>query len=86
MTENATDRPELFHRIAERESARARRRVAELALEVAFRNVEFEGHARALAGRGGNGETPALWDGGRLHVGLPAVLAALDALAGRSSS
>jgi hypothetical protein len=74
---------ELFHRIHEPDSAAARRRVAELGLleRVSFRNVDFESHRAALATLGG-GETPALWDGARLHVGLAAVTAALDALAG----
>ncbi len=74
--------PELFHRIAEQESAAARRRTVELGLAdvVAFRNVDFESHAAALAERGG-GRTPALWDGTRLHVGLDAVVAALQGLA-----
>jgi hypothetical protein len=47
---------------------------------VAFRNVEFPSHRDALAAHGG-GETPALWDGARLHAGTEAVLAALDAIA-----
>ncbi|HYG68624.1 MAG TPA: DUF2804 family protein, partial [Anaeromyxobacteraceae bacterium] len=69
---------ELFHRIAEPESATARRAVGELGLgdRVAFRNVEFASHAEALAAHGG-GTTPALWDGAVLHAGLEAVLAAL---------
>jgi hypothetical protein len=75
-------RPELFHRIAEQESAAARRRTVELGLAdvVAFRNVDFESHGAALAERGGE-RTPALWDGTRLHVGLDAVVAALQGLA-----
>ncbi len=77
-----TPRPELFHRIAEQESAAARRRTVELGLAdvVAFRNVDFESHGAALAARGGE-RTPALWDGTRLHVGLDAVVAALQGLA-----
>jgi hypothetical protein len=72
---------ELFHRIPEAESAAARTRAAELGLldRVEFRNVDFESHRDALAARGG-AATPALWDGERLHVGLAAVRAALDAL------
>jgi len=78
----AGERAELFHRIAEPDSAAARRRVSELALSgrVEFRNVDFESHRAALAARGG-AATPALWDGARLHAGRDAVLAALDALA-----
>ncbi len=75
-------RAELFHRIAEQESAQARRRTVELELAdaVTFRNVDFESHRVALAERGGE-RTPALWDGTRLHVGRDAVLAALQQLA-----
>jgi hypothetical protein len=71
---------ELFHRLTEPDSAAARRAVAALGLEarVSFRNVEFPSHAAALAAHGG-AETPALWDGTRLHVGLAAVRAALGA-------
>ena len=77
-------RAELFHRIAERDSAVARRRATDLDLlgRVEFRNVDFDSHRAALAARGGS-ETPALWDGDRLHVGVDAVVAALDALARR---
>jgi len=73
---------ELFHRVSEPDSAEARRRVLALGLEgrVAFRNVEFPSHRDALAARGG-GDTPALWDGARLHAGAAAVLAALAAAA-----
>ncbi len=76
---------DLFHRLAERDSASARRLVAALGLDgrVAFRNVAFDSHRDALAARGG-GETPALWDGVRLHVGLRDVRAALERAAGRS--
>jgi hypothetical protein len=72
---------ELFHRIAEPDSAAARRRAGELGLHdrVAFRNVEFDTHRVALAAKGGDA-TPALWDGAALHVGREAVLAALEAL------
>jgi hypothetical protein len=48
---------------------------------VALRNVHFESHAAALAGHGG-GRVPALWDGARLHEGLAATVAALEAAAG----
>lgn len=75
---------ELFHRLSEPDSARARRLVTALGLidRVAFRNVAFESHRAALAKRGG-GATPALWDGERLHVGTGPVRAALAAVAGR---
>jgi hypothetical protein len=73
---------ELFHRLAEPASAAARKLVLELGLQarVDFRNIEFDSHRDALAARGG-AATPALWDGARLHVGLEAVRAALEAAA-----
>jgi hypothetical protein len=69
---------ELFHRIAEPESAAARVLVRDLDLlgAVEFRNVAFDSHRAALAAHGG-GRTPALWDGARLHEGLGAIRAAL---------
>ncbi len=74
---------ELFHRLAEPESAAARTLVRELGFleRVSFRNVAFDEHRDALAGRGG-GATPALWDGERLHEGLAAIRAALRAARG----
>ena len=76
-------RPELFHRLAEEDSASVRRRATELGVigSIGLRNVEFESHRAALAGHGG-GRTPALWDGVRLHEGREAVEAALGRLAG----
>jgi hypothetical protein len=73
---------ELFHRLTEPDSAAARTLVGELGLfeAVTFRNVFFDSHAAALAAHGG-GETPALWDGAALHVGLAAVRARLAAAA-----
>jgi hypothetical protein len=75
---------ELFHRLAEPGSAEARRLVVALGLEgrVGFRNVGFAAHRAALVALGGDA-TPALWDGVRLHEGLPAVREALAALARR---
>lgn len=75
---------ELFHRLAEPDSAQARRLVADLGLldAVAFRNVAFDSHAAALAAHGGDA-TPAIWDGARLHVGLPSLRTVLAAAAGR---
>jgi len=72
--------PELFHRLAEPESAAARTLVRDLGLldRVTFRNVAFDSHRDALAARGGS-RTPALWDGARLHEGLDAIRAALAA-------
>jgi hypothetical protein len=73
---------ELFHRLAEPDSAAARSLVRDLGLldVVTFRNVAFDSHAAALASLGG-GATPALWDGTRLHEGLAAVRSALAAAA-----
>lgn len=75
---------ELFHRLAEPDSASARRLVADLGLAevVEFRNVAFDSHRDALAVHGG-GRTPALWDGARLHEGLEAVRSALAGVARR---
>ena len=75
-------RPELFHRIAEEDSAAARRRAGALGLfgAVEFSNVDYEEHRAALEAKGGR-TTPSLWDGVRLHVGRDAVIAALEALA-----
>ncbi len=74
--------PELFHRIAEPDSAAARQLVVALGLAdaIEFRNVAFDAHRDALAALGG-GATPALWDGARLHAGLGAVRAALEEMA-----
>lgn len=76
---------ELFHELAGPDSAAARRLVLERGLRglVDFRNVFYEEVARDLASRGGTA-VPALWDGERLHVGLPAIEAALAALASPS--
>ncbi len=75
---------ELFHSLAEPESAEARRLVRELGLldAVTFRNVAFESHRAALAALGG-GRTPAMHDGDRLHEGLDAIGTVLRARAGR---
>jgi hypothetical protein len=73
---------ELFHRLAEPDSAAARVLARDLGLleRLELRNVAFDSHRDALRARGG-GATPALWDGARLHGGLAAVEAALRSLA-----
>jgi hypothetical protein len=76
-----TDSPapfELFHRIADRSSAKVRRFIVDHALEplVRFRNVEYDEPQRDLTVRGGT-EVPALWDGARLVVGAEAIVARL---------
>jgi len=72
---------ELFHRLAEPESAAARTLVRHLGLleAVQFRNVAFDSHRDALAAHGG-AATPALWDGERLHEGVAAIREALAAV------
>lgn len=76
---------ELFHALAEPDSGAARRAVLDLGLKarVSFRNVFYAEVQSDLAARGGSPErVPALWDGERLHQGLPAVKAALERLRG----
>jgi len=72
---------ELFHRIADRPSAVARRYVVDHCLEdrVRFRNVFFEEAEAAWREHGGQ-TTPALWDGVHLHQGAEAVVARLQAV------
>ncbi|WP_043710070.1 hypothetical protein [Corallococcus macrosporus] len=72
---------ELFHRIVDAPSARARRYIVDFALEdrVRFRNVAFD-EAEADWRRLGGHTTPALWDGTRLHQGAQAVMARLQAV------
>lgn len=69
---------ELFHALADPESAAARRLVRDLGLQeqVTFRNVGFDSHRAALAAAGG-ARTPALLEGERLHEGVDAIRAAL---------
>jgi hypothetical protein len=74
---------ELFHALEQPDSAAARRAVMELGVKasVDFRNVFYEEAAADLLARGGSlARLPALWDGERLHEGLPAVQRALAAI------
>jgi hypothetical protein len=73
---------ELYHRLAEPDSAAACDGYATFRKSTAPRSPSSRTSLRAaeLAARGG-GDTPALWDGARLHVGLEAVRAALSAAA-----
>ncbi|MBJ6763644.1 hypothetical protein JGU66_22980 [Myxococcaceae bacterium JPH2] len=80
---------ELFHRIADPQSATARRFVTDHQLEdrVRFRNLtypEVEADWRKLGGQ----SSPALWDGTHLHQGAEAVVARLMAVVnlGRDAS
>ncbi|MBU8897989.1 hypothetical protein DRW03_32540 [Corallococcus sp. H22C18031201] len=80
---------ELFHRIADPQSATARRFVTDHQLEdrVRFRNLtypEVEADWRRLGGQ----SSPALWDGTHLHQGAEAVVARLLAVVnlGRDAS
>ncbi len=72
---------ELFHRIADPGSAKARRFIVDYALHerVRFRNLHYEEVERDWAARGGT-ETPALWDGERLFQGTDAVISKLQQL------
>jgi hypothetical protein len=76
---------ELFHRIPDAASARARRCVTELALEqqVRFRNLAYAEVEHDFELRGGK-VAPALWVDGHLIQGVEAVLERLRALAGAS--
>ena len=69
---------ELFHSLADPESAAVRRRLGELELfdRVELRNVHFDSHREAFESHGGK-TLPALWDGRELHEGREAVLNAL---------
>ena len=73
---------ELFHTLADPESAAVRRRMGELELfdRVELRNVHFDSHREAFESHGGK-SLPALWDGRVLHEGREAVLAELARLA-----
>lgn len=65
---------ELFHDIAEAESARVRRFIVEHGHKdrVSFRNVSSDEARADFVARGGT-TTPALWDGERLVTGEEAI-------------
>jgi hypothetical protein len=69
---------ELFHDIAQAESAAVRRFVVEHGHKerVSFRNVSYDEARADFTARGGT-TTPALWDGERLIVGRDAIAARL---------
>jgi hypothetical protein len=69
---------ELFHVIAEADSAAARKLVVTRSLErvVRFRNLTYPEVQEDFTARLGT-VTPAVWDGERLHQGLDAVTAVL---------
>ena len=77
---------ELFHAIGDAASAAARKQVRTSGLEgrVRFRNIYYPEVKKDFQARGGS-ELPALWDGAKLIQGGPAVVAALAALASRTS-
>lgn len=72
---------ELFHRIGEPGSARARQFVTRFGLEsrVRFRNLVYPEVERDFELRGGR-ISPALWGGGKLSEGAEAVLTRLQSL------
>jgi hypothetical protein len=69
---------ELFHRIADEDSAAARRAIVErgLADDTDFRNLHYAEAEADFRARGGS-RIPALWDGQRLIEGLQAILEAI---------
>ena len=73
---------ELFHRIADADSAQVRRYVSEqgLAERVRFRNLHYPEAEADFIARGGR-RPPALWDGACLAHGASAVIGRLRELA-----
>jgi hypothetical protein len=71
---------ELFYTIADADCATARRAVlaSPLRRRVRFRNLHYAEVREDFERRGGH-TMPALWDGERLHQGLDAVRAAVEA-------
>jgi hypothetical protein len=74
---------QLFHQIADKDSAAARKFVTERSLEgrIQFRNTFYEEVVADLKAHGGTA-APALWDGKVLSQGLEAVLKRLGELTG----
>jgi len=70
---------ELFHDIAQPESAAVRRFIVEHGHKerVSFRNVSYDEARADFIARGGT-TTPALWDGEHLVVGEAAIVARLS--------
>jgi hypothetical protein len=72
---------ELFYIIADTDCAAARKAAMADGVreKVSFRNLDYPEVAADFAARGGT-HLPAIWDGERLHEGLPAVLEGLTRL------
>lgn len=70
---------ELFHELADPESARVRRYVTDRRLKprVSFRNVIYPEVQADLTARGGR-QAPALWDGATLVTGADAIIERLS--------
>ncbi len=70
---------ELFHDIAQAESAAVRRFIVEHGHKerVSFRNVSYDEARADFVARGGT-RTPALWDGVHLVVGEAAIMSRLS--------
>jgi hypothetical protein len=70
---------ELFHDIAQAESATVRRFIVEHGhkADVSFRNVSYDEVRADLVAHGGT-TTPALWDGAQLFVGEAAIVGRLS--------
>ena len=73
---------ELYHRIADEDSAAARREIVALGLaeSIRFRNLAYDEVATDFRAHGGT-RVPALWNGEQLVEGRDAVIAALNTLA-----
>jgi hypothetical protein len=71
---------ELFHRVADPQSAKVRKYVSDHGLleKVRFRNLVYPEVAADFAARSGV-EAPALWDGKALTHGADAIIAKLAA-------